>query len=89
MELPNKLVKKTNYARINELFVPFSWSSRVRANVLSEWIPFRGVPKVPQKMECTRFLTKKIVYARIKTSFYGKEIAVGTLVRTKFRGGTA
>ena len=28
---------------------------------------------------------KKIIYARIKTSFYGKKIVVGTNVRTYFR----
>ena len=36
MEVPNKMVKKTIYARINEFFVQFSWSLHVSANVISE-----------------------------------------------------
>ena len=36
MEVPNKLVKKTIYARINEFFVTFIWNWHVSANVFSE-----------------------------------------------------
>ena len=49
MEVPNKLVKKTNYACINEFFVPFSWSSLVSANVISRWAS--GARSVPSKYD--------------------------------------
>ena len=36
-EVQNKLTKKMHYARINECFWKFSWSSLYRANVYSRW----------------------------------------------------
>ena len=36
MKVPNKLVKKTIYARINEVFVQFSWRLHISANEFSE-----------------------------------------------------